>query len=265
MSRVSSDAEVLDTLAGQLLDRGLAAVRQLAAPGSQVSGAIAITYTTDDPSITPDGLLTVADGDAVTILENYTGFEECIDQSNKLAVDYAAIRTALAAAVADGAANATAPAALTSRVATLVVTYTTDDPSITVNGAVTIADGDTVVDEEYHEFIVEAAAELDLASADIARLHAAVTHLINVGVQTAPVLAARSSANGGITVTYTTDDPTYTPDGSVTIADGDLMTSINGTSLLEEINNDLDFIGDDYALAKISYDLYLDAAGRPTS
>lgn len=265
MSRVSNDPAVLDELAARLLDRGMAAVRQLAAPSAQTSGTIAITYTTDDPGYTPDGTVVVADGDAVTIAENYNGFEECIAQIALLVADVTAIRTALADVVADGAANATAPAALTGRGTTLVFTYTTDDPAITVNQAVTIADGDTVVDEEYHEFIVEAAAELDLAFGDIGRLHAAVTILINQGTIKAPILAARATTNGGVAITYTTDDPSYSPDGSVTVADGDLMTSVNGTSIMEEINNDLDFLGDDYAAMRTAYNLYLDAAGVRTS
>jgi hypothetical protein len=260
MSRPSNDAEVLDTLLAQLVGRGGAAIAALAAPAAQTSGAIAITWTTDDPGITPDGTLTVADGDAVTIAENYIGFEELNDQNSKLVADITAIRTALAAAIADGASNATAPAALTHRDVTLAITYTTDDPAITPDGSVTIADGDLVVDEEYHEAIVELATEYDLVAADVQRMHEAVTTLINRGGEFAPVVAARSSTAG-----YTTDDPAYTPDGSITIADGDLMTNVNGTSYIEELNNDLDFCGDDYAALKVAYDLYLDAIGRPTA
>ncbi len=265
MSRISFDAEVLDELAGRLLDRGLASIRQLAAPTAVTGGAIAITYTTDDPGYTPDGTLTIADGTSITILDNYSGFEECIAQIALLVADTAAIRTALATAIADGATNSTAPVAMTARAATLAFTYTANDPSITVNQAVTIADGDTVDDEEYHEFIVEAAAELDLVFADLSRMHAAVSTLINAGLFEAPVVVARTSRNGGVAITYTTDDPSYTPDGSVTVADGDLMTSVNGTSIMEEINNDCDFLGDDFVAMKVAYDLYLDAAGKATS
>jgi hypothetical protein len=264
MSRPSNDAEVLDTLLAQLVARGGAAIALLAAPAAQTSGLVAVTYTTDDPAVTADGTLVVADGDAVTIAENYEGFEELNDQNGKLVADMTAIRTALAAAIAGGSSNATAPAAMTGRDVTLAVSYTTDDPSITPNAAVVIADGDTVVDEEYHEAIVELATEYDLVSADVQRLHAAVTTLI-LQPEKAPVLAARSSTAAGIAVTYTTDDPAYTPDGSFTVADGDLMTAANGTSYIEELNNDLDFLGDDYAAMKTAYDLYLGAIGRPTS
>lgn len=265
MSRPSNDSEVLDNLLAQLVGRGGAAIGLLAAPAAQTSGSITITWSTDDPVYTPDGTITIVDGDAITIAENYNGFEECIAQSNALVVDMAAIRTALAACIADGAQNATAPAALTARAGgMLVFTYTTDDPTISVNVAVTIADGDVVVDEEYHEGIVECVSQLNFCFNDISRLHAAVTQLI-VDSSKAPVLGVRTSTNGGVVITYTTDDPVYTPDGSVTVADGDLMTSVNGTSLLEEIINDSDFLGDDFTACKTAYDLYLDAIGRATS
>lgn len=265
MSRVSQDPEVLDQLAALLLDRGLAAIRLLAAPASQTSGAIVVTYTTGDPAVTGDGLRTVADGNTVTIAENYQGYEECLDQEANMVLDMTAIRTALDSVIANGAANASAPAALLSRLNTLVTTYSANDPAYTIDAAVTIAAGGTVDDEEIDDVIANVAAELTLARADISRLHAAVTTLINDGVKDAPVLAARTSTNGGVAITYTGGDPSYTPDGSFTVADGALMTAVNSTSFFEELINDLDFLGDDFTTMKTAYDLYLDAAGRPTS
>ncbi len=266
MSRVSvQDAEVLAELRGRLVDTGFASVGLIAAPAAQTSGTIAVTYTTDDPAITGDGLLTVADGDAVTIAENYIGFEECLDQIANLVADMTAMRTALNTITQDGADGVTLPAALTGRATTLTVTYTANPRTVTIDQAETIADGDVVVDEEYHDIIVEIAAELTLVYADFSRLHNAISILINQGVANAPVLAVRTSTNGGVVITYTTDDPAYTPDGSFTVADGDLMTSINGTSFIEELINDSDFLGDDFTAMKTAYDLYLDAAARPTS
>ena len=265
MSRISNDSEVLDELRGLLLDRGLAAINSIASPASQTSASITLTYTTDDPGITADGSITIADGDSVTAAEQIESMDEIITQVNALVADVTAIRSALDTAVTSGVSAATAPAALTS-VDAISFTYTTDDPSITANAAVTIADGDATLNAaECHEAYFELATELNLVADDVQRMHNAVSILINDGVNLAPVVGARTSTNGGVTFTYTTDDPSVTPNNSLTIADGDLAVIGEQTEAWAEINDDLDKLGDDFTALKTAYDLYLTAAGRPTS
>ncbi len=265
MSRVSADAEVLATLAAQLLDRGLVAVASVSAPASQTSAPVTVTYTTDDPGVTANGAQTIADGDAVTIAEQHETVEEIRSQIAALVADMTAMRTALATAISDGAEQSTAPAALTSRDETCAFTYTTDDPSITANAAVTIADGDLYAAAEIHEAFVEIVTELNLVRNDYERLHNAVTTLIRDGAVSAPVLAARTSTNGGVAITYTTDDPSITPNNAVTVADGDLLPAAEALELVEEFNDDLDKLGDDFTAMKTAYDAYLKAGGQATS
>jgi hypothetical protein len=265
MSRLSiHDPEVVAEVVGVILDNGLAAVNLIAVPGAIVGGAITVTWTTGDPAVVGDGLRTVADGDAVTIAENYHGFEELRDHQELMVADYAAIHAALTAFVATGAAKVTL-ADLTSRASVLTTTYTANDPAFTANDAVTIADHDVVVDEEVDEMIFEIAADQQQVRNDLGRLHAAVQNVITNGVQNSEILAARSSNNGSVAITYTANDPVYTPDGSFTVSDGALMPAADASSFYEELINDCDLLGDDFTLAKTSYDLYLGAAGRPTA
>jgi hypothetical protein len=265
MSRLSDDNAVLDEARALLLDRGLAALNSVAAPAAQTSAAVTVTYTTDDPGITANGAQTIADGDAVSIAEQHETVEEIRSQIAALVADTTAIRTALNTAVVSGAGQSTVPAALTSRAVTCAFTYTTDDPAITPNAAVTIADGDLYSAAEIHEAFVEIVTELDLVRDDVERAHNAISDLIRDGVQKAPVLAARTSTNGGVAITYTTDDPSITPNDAVTIADGDLLPAAEALELVEEFVDDLDKLGDDFTALKTAYDLYLVAAGQPTS
>lgn len=265
MSRISLDNEVLDELLQALANRSLPALNAVAAPAAQTSAAITLAYTTDDPGITADGAITIADGDAVTAAEQIESMDEIITQVNALVADATAVRTALNTLVTSGAGAASAPAALTSFEA-ISFTYTTDDPAITANAAVTIADGDaTLVAAEAHEAYFELATELNLVRNDLELMHAAVTIAIRDGLQFAPTVPTRTSTNGGVTFTYTTDDPSVTPNNSLTIADGDLAAIAEQTEAWAEINDDLDKLGDDYAAMKTSYDLLLTAVGRPTS
>jgi hypothetical protein len=247
------------------MDDGFSALTSVAAPAAQTSASISLAYTTDDPAITPDGAVTIADGDAVAVAEQIETFEELLDQQNKITADITAIRSSLATAISSGASSASVPAALTSRATTCAFTYTTDDPAITPNAAVTIADGDLYAAAEVHEAFVELATELDLVRADVLRAHQAVTALVAGGVGSAPVLTARTSTNGGVVITYTTDDPAITPNNAITIADGDLFPAAEALECIEEINDDMDKAGDDFTALKTAYDLYLAAAGRPTS
>jgi hypothetical protein len=265
MSRLSiHDADVVNEVVGIVLDNGLAAVKLIAVPSSQTSGLIVVTWTTGDPAVVGDGARIVANGAAVTIAENYHGFEELRDHQALMVADYAAVHAALTAFVATGAAKVTL-ADLTSRADVLTTTYTAGDPTYTANDAVTIADGAVVDDEEVDEMIFEIAADQQQARDDLGRLHSAVQNVITNGVQNAEILAARTSNNGSVAITYTANDPVYTPDGSFTVSDGALMPAPDASSYYEELINDCDFLGDDFTLCKASYDLYIAAAGRPTA
>ncbi len=265
MSRVSTDPAVLAQLKSDLLDSGFVAVQAVVAPVAVTGVVVTVTYTTDDPAVTASNAQTIADGDAVSIAEQHETIEELRSQAAALVIDNAAVRTALASAISSGADAATAPAALTSSLITNAFTYTTDDPSITPNAAVTIADGDLYDAAEIHEAFVELVAEYNLVAADLGRAHDAVTKLINGGAVSAPVLGARTSTNGGVVITYTTDDPSITPNNAITIADGDLLTASNALESVEEFNELVDELGDDFAAIKVAYDLYLVAAGQATS
>lgn len=48
------------------------------------TAALAITYSANDPSITPNGALTIADGSAPTVLELQEGLEEAFARINTL-------------------------------------------------------------------------------------------------------------------------------------------------------------------------------------
>lgn len=67
---------------------------------TSATGGITITYTTDDPGITPDGSLTIADGDGTLVTaEVIEAIEELNDQISKLNADLAAVRTGLISAL----------------------------------------------------------------------------------------------------------------------------------------------------------------------
>ena len=266
MSRVFfKDRSVVKELLQALMAEGLTTVGNVVVPVALTAAAIAIVYTTDDPVTVENQAVTIADGDAVSVAELMETIDEINLQITRQVADILAVHTALSSCVTAGAANTTPPAALTSHKDVCVFTYTTDDPAITVNQAITIADGDTISNAEVHEGHVELIAELVLSRADISRAHAAVTSLINDGIQVAPVLAVRTTTNGGIALTYTTDDPAITPNNTITIADGDLLTSVNANEYFEEANDDLDKLGDDFTALKTAYDLLLVASARPTS
>ncbi len=267
MSRLSkSDPTIIAEVREALMDHGLVA-ELVTGPSALTadSGGVALNYTTDDPAITGDNAVTIANGSAVDPSENIEAAEELDQVLAAIDVDAELIRTALDTAISSGADNSTAPAALTLSLTPITWTYTANDPSITADAAVTVDDGDAMDDDEMHEYLFEANVELAAVASDWSRAHAAITTLINSGVSKAPVLVARTSTNGGVAITYGTDDPGYAPAGAYTIADGDTLTSAENAELMEEINEQLDLAGDGFTLIKTAYDAYLSAAGRPTS
>jgi hypothetical protein len=82
-------------------DNPLVGLRQsnVADPAAITAASITITYTTDDPGITPDNGITIADGDTISALETLTAIEELVAQLIKTNADVLAVRTQLAAAL----------------------------------------------------------------------------------------------------------------------------------------------------------------------
>jgi hypothetical protein len=264
MSRLSNDAAVIKELRALLVDDGLAGSGlPVSAPSAITAAPVVITYTTDDPSVTADQAITIADGDAVTEPENLEFSEELVQRIATAVTDATSVRTALEAYRTGGRFGHAGLVNMTSVTDAVAITYTTDDPSITTNEALTVADGDLFTSAEFHEYCVEANAELQKAVGDIAAANQAVAIMLAQGLEAAPVLAARSS--NAIAITYTTDDPSITPDAAITIADGDTMTAAEHANMAEEINDQLDKLGDDYAAIKVAYDAIRVAAGLATS
>jgi hypothetical protein len=117
-------------------------------------GAIAdlsITFTTDNPSITPDSAITIADGDNISAANTVAAIVEI---SAKINTMLAALRTV---GVLKGVGAAGATISPVTAPAAFAVTYTTDAPAITPNAALVIADGDatTVTRTEYNELAEE--------------------------------------------------------------------------------------------------------------
>ena len=72
-------------------------------PAAITTGALTITYTTDDPAITANGATTVADGDTPTVQEL---LELCVELNAlvvTLKADVTAVRTSLVALLAETA------------------------------------------------------------------------------------------------------------------------------------------------------------------
>jgi hypothetical protein len=97
---------------------------------------LTVVYTTDAPSITPDAALSIADGDATLVRSEYNNAAEefegaLLTVKNK--------HNALLTALKNYASGTSQVADLGTL---LTITYGTDDPATTADGAVTIADGD---------------------------------------------------------------------------------------------------------------------------
>lgn len=68
----------------------------VADPAALTSANLAIAYGTDDPGVTVDGTINIADGDAaLVVLEVLTAIEELVAEQNNLVTDITAIRTAV--------------------------------------------------------------------------------------------------------------------------------------------------------------------------
>lgn len=232
MSRVSTnDKTALKDLAQAVVLAGLSGVSDASAI---TSAALTLTYTTDNPAYTPDGALTVADGDSLTNAEQYQLLEEMERSVEAMIVDITAIRTAVNNLLDTNVFDVSAPAALTSApVSTAAstelvdLTITTDNPGITPDGTVTIADGDLTTAAEYLQYFIEWNAMARKVFNDISNIHEVVARIVSQkSFQGVSALEALTSTAGFLTVTYTTDNPSITPDGTITIADGDGNISV---------------------------------------
>lgn len=68
---------------------------------AETTADISVTYTTDDPSITPNGSVTIADGDAPTTSEYLEWLEELTDQQIKQRADVADLKQLVNAIIDD--------------------------------------------------------------------------------------------------------------------------------------------------------------------
>jgi len=229
MSRLSRDRDSLVDHARVLLLSGFAS--GVSDPSANTSAAYVVTFTTDNPSITPNGVVTVADGDTLSNAEHYEIIEELKSMLNKLSVDARATRTAVAQLIGDNvydcslAAMTSASPGPYSATRQVGFVFTTDNPALTADGTVTIADGDLTTAAEFLQFAQEASFQMRTLYNDIGSTHRRAKQIIDqksfAGVTVVPALTSIA-----FTVTYTTDAPVITPGATTTIADGDGAISV---------------------------------------
>ena len=253
MSRLSDDPDVIQAARASIVDAGIAkGIVSAAAALTSATGGVAFTYTTDDPGITADRAVTIADGDAVTAPENIEYAEEINSEISALNVDLAALRVAIEG-LRTGSRFDVSPVSTTA-VGEPVVTYTTDDPSITANQSITIADGDLTTAAETHEAFVEIGTEVGLVIDDMLLLAKQVNLAITKGWNSTSALAARTSNVAGVAIVWTTDDPSITAGAASTIADGDTLTAAENGELIVELEDQLDKCGDDYLALRTTFE-----------
>lgn len=229
--------------------------------------ALSIVYTTDDPVITPNQAVVIADGDIPTDAEEVIIIEEMVDQVNKGIVDYALLRTKVNDLINGNVFDQTTLGALTvgvnvSATNQFTITYTTDDPTITRSGTTTIADGDLTTDLELLDFFEEFSEDFAEVAADIANLHRHINQYI--GGQTFDNLVALTALTSSATPTlivYTTDDIVFTADQTITITDGDVMVADERNQTIEEVAVAITTLRADVLAAHTTYAAYLAEAG----
>jgi len=83
-------------------DNPLVGLRQsnVADAAAATAAVLAIAYATDDPGVTVDGTINIADGDGTLVVaEVLTAIEELVAEHNLVVADLALVRTALNAAL----------------------------------------------------------------------------------------------------------------------------------------------------------------------
>lgn len=241
MSRLSRDRASLVDHARVLLLSGFAS--GVSEPSANTSAAWALTFTTDAVVTVANRAVVVADGDTLSNAEHYEIANELEDALNKASADARAIRTAVAALIGDNIFDVSLAAmtmgANASATRHIGFTFTTDNPALTANLTVTIADGDLTTAPEFLQFAQEASYALALLRNDIGAVHERAKKIIDqkgfAGVTAIPAITG-----GTFVVTYTTDDPAITPGATSVIADGDgNITVAERNDIIAEVKDQL--------------------------
>lgn len=265
MSRVSLDKETLKATAQAVLLAGMSGVTAAGAITAQ-SGGVTVTFTTDNPNITPNGAVVIADGDSVSAANNLESLVELNAKAGTMYTDIVALRTAVNSLLSTNVFDVTLANMTTTGSTTasqlVTTTYTTDNPAITPNNAITVADGDSVTAANIHEMFVEMNAQARLIFADLGAVYGAAKKIIEGkslhGIGALPALTSNATV---VTITYTTDDPSITANGAVTIADGDSASAANMWEFAVEIKDQLQKLRADLLAVHTALDSYLDKAG----
>lgn len=267
MSRLSrnDDAVLVDHARVALL----AGLGNVTAPASLTSaaGAVTLTYTTGNPSITPDGAVVIANGASVTAAENHHSLVELDDKASKMRADVSALRTALSSLISTGvrgglslAAQTAGSASTTNRL--IGVTYTTGDPTITPDNAITIANGGSVTAAELHQGFVELNKEAFLLWQDVGRVHYVVKQICDAkSFEGLSALAAMVSSATMLAITYTTGNPSITPDAALTISNGGTVTAAENWHLIVELKDQFEKIRADLLSCYTALNTFLTKAG----
>lgn len=136
---------------------------------------LTVTFTTDDPGITPDGAVVIADGDDATAIRAEVN-NLAVETANKINAILDSLRAS--GVVKDTGDPRTVSGASVGTIADVTVAFTTDDPSITANSAITIADGDDATAANIRTDLNEAVVELS------AKVNAILAALRVVGIIT---------------------------------------------------------------------------------
>lgn len=267
MSRLSSDKATLIDTARAVVLAGLGGVTAPAAL-TAASGAVTVTYTTDNPNIVADGSVVIADGDNVSSANNLESLVELDVVAAAMYTDINALRTAVnALATGTNVYDISALTGPTARVPNstnklIGVTYTTDNPNITPNNAITIADGDAVTAANIHEMFVELNKEAWLLRNDLSVTYGRMKQILEQkSFQGLTALPAMTSNATMVTITYTTDNPNITPNAAVTIADGDNASAANLWEFCVELRDQLMKQRADLLSVYTALDSILDKAG----
>lgn len=267
MSRLSrSDDEILLYTAQTAL---LAGLGNVTAPSSltSASGAVTVTYSSNNPNITPTGTVTIANGGSVTAVENHRSLVELDTKVAAMRVDVANARTALVTLIASGvrdrptcaAMTTTAPSATNQHVG---VTYTASNPNITANNAITIANGTSVTAAEIHEGFVELNKEAFLVWQDVSRIHHRIKHICDSrlfsGLSALPSMVSNASI---MAITYTLNNPSITPNAAVTVSNGSSVTAAENWELAVELKDQLEKIRADALSVYTALNTFLTKAG----
>lgn len=266
MSRLSRDRETLVDTARAVILAGLSGVTAPSALTAQ-SGGVTITYTTDNPNITADGSVTIADGDNVSSANNLESLVELNAVAGTMYTDISALRTAVNALVTGTVVHdislLTGPTtrAPNSTNKMIGVTYTTDNPAITPNNAITIADGDAVTAANIHEMFVELNKESWLLRNDLSVVYGRMKQILEQksfqGIAALPALTSNATM---VAITYTTDNPSITANGAVTIADGDSPTAAAMWEFCVELKDQFQKLRADLLSVHTALDSVLDKA-----